>query len=39
MARVCEVCGRREERPDEDHPFDILDVCESCTDDIHMSND
>ncbi|WP_285289097.1 hypothetical protein [Bacillus sp. ISL-47] len=33
MARVCEICGRREEAEDEEYSFDILDVCPDCTND------
>ena len=32
MARTCEICGRVEERKDED--FDIYDVCETCTENL-----
>ncbi|WP_255840628.1 hypothetical protein [Gracilibacillus salinarum] len=31
MARICEVCGRQEDREEEQLVYDILDVCEDCT--------
>jgi len=33
MARKCEVCGRKEDYEHADHPYDIIDVCDSCTED------
>ncbi|WP_181395876.1 hypothetical protein [Cytobacillus oceanisediminis] len=36
MARVCEICGRRDETEEDEYSFDILDVCPDCTHDrIH----
>ncbi|WP_269521519.1 hypothetical protein [Bacillus sp. J33] len=38
MARVCEICGRRDETEEEEYSFDILDICPDCTNDrIHPS--
>ncbi|WP_272435965.1 hypothetical protein [Terrihalobacillus insolitus] len=34
MARICEVCGRVEEVEEAVHPYDILDVCPACTEQV-----
>ncbi|GAA0326073.1 hypothetical protein GCM10008967_15810 [Bacillus carboniphilus] len=31
MARICEVCGRIEQVEDNQHPYDMIDVCPECT--------
>lgn len=36
MARICEVCGRREESED---TYDLYDVCESCAEDRRQPYD
>lgn len=36
MAKVCEICGHKEEAADqheEENAYDILAVCESCLED------
>lgn len=35
MARICEICGRKDETLENDHDHDLLDVCEACTNDRH----
>ncbi|WP_281252275.1 hypothetical protein [Sediminibacillus massiliensis] len=34
MSRICEVCGRIEDILEEDHKYDILDVCPQCTEHV-----
>ncbi|WP_256464151.1 hypothetical protein [Halobacillus amylolyticus] len=36
MARICEICGRIQEIEEDNLPektYDILDVCDTCTED------
>ncbi|WEG12049.1 hypothetical protein PU629_18280 [Pullulanibacillus sp. KACC 23026] len=37
MARTCEVCGRVEERDNEEE--DLYDVCEACTENLRHPED
>jgi len=39
MARICEICGRKEDHSSQDHTYDILDVCSDCTNDRNPPND
>lgn len=36
MARICEVCGRIEEKTEDHEEHDLLDVCTACTSDRHL---
>lgn len=37
MRRICEICGRVEELENEQHSYEILDVCSECTDHLISS--
>ncbi|WP_264739482.1 hypothetical protein [Cytobacillus firmus] len=33
MAKVCEICGHREESEEEEYSFDLLIICPDCSND------